>query len=311
LTQKSLQRLFPTDQSMVVIIDDRADVWEWSPNLVKVIPCMWKYLISMSECAESSFLDDFFVGIGDINSAFLPKLDPMTPILPPSISSETSQDSMSDVSTLSDLTPSSTSSLMAETPPTSPSPSSDLSDLPPADNEIAKSEILKQNTMALEAQVEERPLAKKQEALQEASGSDQTNGHGPEAAGAGITPAGIEQSKEKAVRKALLKNDDAELERVRKILEEVHSRFYDEYDARSLDTNGHKRKSVPYDVRTIIPRMRMDTLAGVHILFSSVIPLDTRPEATEIWRTAHAFGAKCYTELSSRITHVVAAKVCS
>jgi RNA polymerase II subunit A-like phosphatase len=39
LTQKSLQRLFPVDTSMVVIIDDRADVWEWSPNLIKVIPC--------------------------------------------------------------------------------------------------------------------------------------------------------------------------------------------------------------------------------------------------------------------------------
>ena len=39
LTQKSLQRLFPVDTSMVVIIDDRADVWEWSPNPVKVIPC--------------------------------------------------------------------------------------------------------------------------------------------------------------------------------------------------------------------------------------------------------------------------------
>lgn len=39
LTQKSLQRLFPCDTSMVVIIDDRADVWEWSPNLLKVIPC--------------------------------------------------------------------------------------------------------------------------------------------------------------------------------------------------------------------------------------------------------------------------------
>jgi len=24
---------------MVVIIDDRADVWEWSPNLIKVVPC--------------------------------------------------------------------------------------------------------------------------------------------------------------------------------------------------------------------------------------------------------------------------------
>ena len=39
LTQKSLQRLFPCDTSMVVIIDDRADVWEWSTNLVKVVPC--------------------------------------------------------------------------------------------------------------------------------------------------------------------------------------------------------------------------------------------------------------------------------
>ena len=39
LTQRSLQRLSPRDTSMVLIIDDRADVWEWSPNLVKVIPC--------------------------------------------------------------------------------------------------------------------------------------------------------------------------------------------------------------------------------------------------------------------------------
>ena len=46
LTQKSLQRLFPSDQSMVVIIDDRADVWEWSPNLVKVIPCTSSKLLT-------------------------------------------------------------------------------------------------------------------------------------------------------------------------------------------------------------------------------------------------------------------------
>ncbi|GMG41872.1 unnamed protein product [Ambrosiozyma monospora] len=39
---------------MVVVIDDRGDVWNWSPNLIKVIPY------------------DFFVGIGDINSSYLP-----------------------------------------------------------------------------------------------------------------------------------------------------------------------------------------------------------------------------------------------
>ena len=49
-TQKSLQRLFPTDTSMCVIIDDRSDVWQNSPNLIKVIPF------------------EFFIGIGDINS---------------------------------------------------------------------------------------------------------------------------------------------------------------------------------------------------------------------------------------------------
>lgn len=55
LTAKNLQRLFPVDTKMVVIIDDRGDVWRWSPNLIKVSPY------------------DFFVGIGDINSSFLPK----------------------------------------------------------------------------------------------------------------------------------------------------------------------------------------------------------------------------------------------
>lgn len=48
--------------------------------------------------------------------------------------------------------------------------------------------------------------------------------------------------------------------------------------------------------------------AGVHILFSSVIPLDTQPETTEIWRMAHTFGARCSTELNSEVTHVVSAK---
>jgi RNA polymerase II subunit A-like phosphatase len=60
LIQKSLKKLFPVDTSMVVIIDDRADVWQWSPHLVKVVPY------------------DFFVGIGDINASFLPAVSSIT-----------------------------------------------------------------------------------------------------------------------------------------------------------------------------------------------------------------------------------------
>lgn len=55
--------------------------------------------------------------------------------------------------------------------------------------------------------------------------------------------------------------------------------------------------------------MRSKTLDGIHLVFSSVIPLDTKPESTEIWKVARMFGARCHTELNSFTTHVVAAKV--
>lgn len=39
VTQKKLQRLFPCDTSMVVVLDDRSDVWSFSPNLIRIKPC--------------------------------------------------------------------------------------------------------------------------------------------------------------------------------------------------------------------------------------------------------------------------------
>ena len=67
LTQKCLQQLFPCDTSMVVIIDDRANVWEWSPNLVKVVPCGLTprpYQYIRIYLTFLVLVDDFFVGIG-------------------------------------------------------------------------------------------------------------------------------------------------------------------------------------------------------------------------------------------------------
>jgi len=48
MTHKSLERLFPCETNMVVIIDDRADVWDGSPNLLKVIPCKRTLLLASS-----------------------------------------------------------------------------------------------------------------------------------------------------------------------------------------------------------------------------------------------------------------------
>ncbi|TFK88665.1 hypothetical protein K466DRAFT_520487 [Polyporus arcularius HHB13444] len=307
LTQKSLQRLFPCDQSMVVIIDDRADVWEWSPNLVKVIPY------------------DFFVGIGDINSAFLPKLQPLVPVIPPPPAPTTADPSGPEPTGLlpdADDDDDEDSDLEEEDllESTDNSPSNTQED------EVAslqQDEMLNQNTLALEAQFEERPLAKKQEELQHET-ADEAAKDGEEPSPETAAPQNgdaahaPEHRKEKPVRKALLKNDDSELVRVKKILDLVHERFYAAFDARKPEDEQktpkkkhgkHPEAPVEYDVRTIIPRMRSDTLAGCRILFTSVVPAGMRPEATDIWKTATAFGAECYTELTPLITHVVAAKL--
>jgi len=55
LLHKDLKRLFPVSTQMVTIIDDRGDVWNWVPNLVRVVPY------------------HFWSNTGDINSQYLPK----------------------------------------------------------------------------------------------------------------------------------------------------------------------------------------------------------------------------------------------
>jgi RNA polymerase II subunit A-like phosphatase len=110
-----------------------------------------------------------------------------------------------------------------------PSPSADDSqsseiDTSPADEEvdteILQKEMIARNSLALEAQVEERPLAKLQEELQEAA-NDQLESESP----VGSTSSQSENTSKPSEtpgekhhhRKALLKNDDVELRRIKRV----------------------------------------------------------------------------------------------
>ena len=107
-------------------------------------------------------------------------------------------------------------------PPTSGS-EEDAADAPEEAEEdpgkSAKSEMITQNALALEAQVEERPLAKKQEQLesddevegQRSQTPSESNGVPSEN---GNATAQGEHTTVKPHRKALLKNDDDELLRI-------------------------------------------------------------------------------------------------
>ncbi len=210
---------------MVVIIDDRADVWEWSPNLVKVIPCKLTAHEYDGTLSDTSSEDDFFVGIGDINSAFLPKLQPLVPVIPPPPAPTTADPSGPEPTGLlpdaDDDDDDEDSDLEEEDllESTDNSPSNTQED------EVAslqQDEMLNQNTLALEAQFEERPLAKKQEELQHET-ADEAAKDGEEPSPETAAPQNgdaahaPEHRKEKPVRKALLKNDDSELVRVKKV----------------------------------------------------------------------------------------------
>jgi RNA polymerase II subunit A-like phosphatase len=86
--------------------------------------------------------------------------------------------------------------------------------------EILQKEMIARNSLALEAQVEERPLAKLQEELQEAANGELES----ESPASNTSSQSEDTSKPSEIpgekhhhRKALLKNDDVELRRIKRV----------------------------------------------------------------------------------------------
>ncbi|ORY28173.1 hypothetical protein BCR39DRAFT_535875 [Naematelia encephala] len=272
-SSKSLKRLFPTDQSMVVVIDDRSDVWGDCPNLVKVIPY------------------DFFVGIGDINGTFLP---PTAPIPIPSPNQGAPQSSPSDATS------------EASTPPPATPPLSSSS----PEGLLAQSKLLDEVS-------ESRPLAKMQEQLEQEEASGAADSTDIQADVENVDPTPISEHDGKTepttppgsphrARKPLLNPHDHELERVANILSTVHVNFYSAYDHRQ--NRGYTAKlPLRCDVEMIVPEIKEQVLAGTYIVFSGLIPKHIKPETSEIWTTAEAFGAIPQADLMPSTTHLVAA----
>ncbi len=262
LLQKSLARLFPVDTSMVVIIDDRSDVWNRSPNLIKVIPY------------------DFFVGIGDINGTFLPPAPSSTPggpddeaetpaeVAAAPISDDGSGGAASSAaSTSSDSAEGLASPASASSAPTTVAASAaeDEEEATPAQataNKQAEEKAEKEQRAVITEQVDRRPLAKMQEALEEklahkpagahtvaqpAAGKPHPpDGQGSAAAQAVVPESAVQQADEDeeedeeeaeeedyeafTLTHAVLRDDDHELDRVQGLLADIHRQWYSQWD---------------------------------------------------------------------------------
>ncbi|PVH13722.1 uncharacterized protein CXQ87_001840 [Candidozyma duobushaemuli] len=324
LTHKNLKRLFPVDQSMVVIIDDRGDVWQWDPNLIKVVPY------------------DFFVGIGDINSSFLPKkngqlvgptknrkslarleeamgddkkdnkpaeiddrlqnstqdseMDDGSDSEPGSSQPKEEEDQPTDVGkngSESSATPNSRSSSPDETGD-SDSHDSDSESSSPVDRlvelgggENNKNLLLEQSisrTQNLEQQQHDRPLAKLQHKMDKIAHDHEDNS---------------EPDKEEE-EEHILYDDDAELITLEKALDYIHEQYYKAFD--SFQQNQALGRP---DLTTIIPRLKLDCLNGVVVLLSGILPLGMNMNNADIVIWCRQFGMKVVNEVLPEITHVV------
>lgn len=223
ITTKSLARLFPVDTKMVVIIDDRADVWPKNrPNLIKVVPY------------------DFFLGIGDINSSFLPKREELPKMTPALKKKPSSKDETKD-------TPIENGDTKAESSATEATPTEQENGVAKEDSRVsALEELVKmgggddqalrleqaaEQEKFLEKQLTERPLLHLQEQLDKEEGEE-------EATADGEVKNGDVPVEHPHHRHNLLKDDDVELMYLEKHLSQLHKAFYDEYDNALLSAQG-------------------------------------------------------------------------
>ncbi|RDL31827.1 Uncharacterized protein BP5553_09229 [Venustampulla echinocandica] len=312
ITAKSLARLFPVDTKMVVIIDDRADVWPKNrPNLIKVLPY------------------DFFKGIGDINSSFLPKREelPKPTEAPKKKAFKEIEAKKPTEDKAAEGTPASieTTQEPTETGTDTPEEGGKISALEElvrmggGGDEALRLEQTAEQEKFLEKQLKDRPLLhlqeqldKEDEEVDEESNEETKNGS--------TTPEHHPHH-----RHNLLKDDDVELMYLEKHLTQVHKSFYDEYDKALVSAPGgrvaqlkpgHNKKmsikgeaadlKIVPDVAVVMPRIKANTLAGCVIVMSGLVPLGIDLLRSEIALQVMSFGAEIHTRVSRRITHLVA-----
>jgi RNA polymerase II subunit A-like phosphatase len=318
MVAKNLERLFPVDTKMVVIIDDRGDVWKWNSNLIRVTPF------------------DFFVGIGDINSSFLPKKQEIqsTPKL------ENKDTTANGIDQGGEDAHHATNGVFDETASGEDSASAleQLMAMSGGDDPVVRELQTKGQEELITSQLSDKPLLKMQleqdekdqaeaAANGDTQGSQSTDSDSSDSSDSSETTPPARPKP----RHSILKNDDEELIHLESALTAVHTAFFAEYDRKRLGGKGGrvaeltgKRKAplpngdeedgpsidlllVP-DVKKVMPLMKQRILTGVKIVFSGVLPLGTDVQNADISTWAKSFGASIADKIARDVTHVIAVR---
>lgn len=288
---KYLERLFPTDTNMVVIIDDRGDVWNWIPNLIKV----WRY--------------DFYVGTGDINASFLPEQKELG-TTPESAAKETKEEEPKQPEEQPV-----NGAAKKSTPDKEVTVLEQMATMGAGDDPKLLQEQVNAREETIKHQVEDRPLLQKQKEL---DAEDDASADSSESS------SSTEEAQEIKPRHRLFNNNDRELYELQDRLQQLHGMFYDEYDKRRSKALGGRvatlrgekgpskdkdvdLKLVP-DVRDIMPLLKRHVLGGVVVVFSGVLPQTHDAQTSDLGLWAKSFGVHLANRINIRTTHLVAGR---
>ncbi|KPI41183.1 RNA polymerase II subunit A C-terminal domain phosphatase [Cyphellophora attinorum] len=313
-TSKHLERLFPIDTKMVVIIDDRGDVWKYSANLVRVTEFQ------------------FFPGQGDINASFLPKRVG-APVgdgqsLPAAETAAVVQpDGEGRGQQPNGVAEDGTSTVQNGT-----STLGTLLAMSGSNDAAVLQEQTSLQEKTIEAQLVEKPLEKMQREQDEKDAAAE-NGDGEALLGVAQestgeaaespgdrepTPTDSESGgTPKKQRHSILKDNDEELIHLEAALARVHSAFYKEWDRKRHSKGGRvaalaggRKPPLPEpaaeeenlalvpDIKRILPPMKLPVLRGVTIVFSGVIQLGFDIQTADISNWARSFGATIRDDIS-------------
>ena len=275
----NLHALFPCGDSMVCIIDDREDVWNYSKNLIAVRPY------------------SFFANTGDINSpnrardALIAKATKALRLQSKELDSssaskgkEVKDTNKSDFEKNSDKT----GETLMETDNTGDIKNHATDSTKPSTDPVAESFIDSKNSRSEDNQPENTVQS--------------------EPPSGGNTPSEEEKQDNK------ITDSDDYLLYLQDILQRIHTRFFEKYDEMIRYTADGEQVTIP-DLKQIIPGLRKEVLNGVNIVFSGVIPMNIVPEMCKMWSLAKALGANVCRDIvfegspSERTTHLIAANL--
>ncbi|KAK3368012.1 hypothetical protein B0H63DRAFT_88843 [Podospora didyma] len=268
---KSLQRLFPVSTNMVLIIDDRSDVWPQNrDNLIKVSPY------------------DFFKGIGDINSGFLPKRQDLLS------SDATAANAANGTAGPADQKAQAAAEVAAAD---KASPLVALASVGEGEDADLTQKGIEEQERDLERQIKDRPLQLLQEKL------DKEDEEAEKASTQSEEGEARRSSSPPHTRHRVLLDDDQELFCLQDHLIDVHKTYYEEYD-RKRGTLEVDPSAVP-DVGQVLGTLKSQALDGVVILLTGIIPTNIDVYRSEIGVQLMSFGAELRTTVTRDLTHVV------